>query len=93
MQISSFANKNFLGVVNKSDIKITEVANTHKQNSLDLSAKKVDSFDYRVPEAEIGTTYSPKDYLVDNKMHMLEIQSSTYSSSSVSYYNLQCHSQ
>ena len=38
MQISSFANKNFLGVVNKSDIKITEVANTHKQNSLDLSA-------------------------------------------------------
>ena len=41
-----------------------------------------------MPEAEIGTTYSPKDYLVDNKMHMLEIQSSTYSSSSVSYYNV-----
>lgn len=89
MQISSFVNNNFLGVVNKSDTKMTEAANSHKQNSLDLSAsKKVDSFDYRVPEAEIGTTYSPKDYLVDNKMHMLEIQSSTYSSSSVSYYNV-----
>ncbi len=89
MQISSFANNNFLGVVNKSDTKIIEAANSHKQNYLDLSAsKKVDSFDYRVPETEIGTTYSPKDCLVENKMRMSEIQSSTYSSSSVSYYNV-----
>ena len=40
MQISSFANNNFLGVVNKSDTKIIEAANSHKQNYLDLSASK-----------------------------------------------------